>query len=200
MTPHSTGMPRSLKVLSDRRCSTSASDTALPMFFFEKVSEAVTRTPPSTCSGPRRARSRPCWFSHRALYSMPGFWRIFDATSSASAMVGTRLGFTYETQLMCLSPVSASASMRRTLSATGITFFSDWKPSRGPSSAISTRLGKSDIDRLLGASALFLEGFFARLLDTGQGHQDEQERGGDQEAEADRPFDEHHRIAPREQH
>ena len=52
---------------------------------------------------------------------------------------------------MCLSPVSASASMRRTLSATGITFFSDWKPSRGPSSEISTRLGKSDIRGLPGA-------------------------------------------------
>src|SRR4029453_12228471 len=101
---------------------------------------------------------------------------------------------------MWRSPVSASASMRRTLSATGIIFFSDWKPSRGPSSAISTRLGKSDIERLLGASALFLEGFLARLLDAGQGHQDEQEGGGDQEAEADRPLDEHHRIATRQQH
>src|SRR5215207_5664209 len=98
---------------------------------------------------------------------------------------------------MWLSPVSASASMRRTLSATGIIFFSDWKPSRGPSSAISTRLGKSDMAGSFGLSALFLEGLLACLLDTGQGHQDEQERGGDQEAEADRPLDEHHRIAPR---
>ena len=46
---------------------------------------------------------------------------------------------------MCFNPVSASASMRRTLSATGIIFFSDWKPSRGPSSLIVTRLGRSDI-------------------------------------------------------
>src|SRR4029079_3472868 len=97
---------------------------------------------------------------------------------------------------MCLSPVSASASMRRTLSATGIIFFSDWKPSRGPSSAMLTRLGKSDMcysfDR---ASALFLECFLARLLDAGQRHQHQQDRGGDQEAEADRPLEEHHRIA-----
>ena len=46
---------------------------------------------------------------------------------------------------MRLSPVSASASIRRTLSATGIIFFSDWKPSRGPSSSINTRLGRSDM-------------------------------------------------------
>src|SRR5262245_22855360 len=105
---------------------------------------------------------------------MPGFCRIAVATSSASAMVGTRLGLTYETQAMCPSPVSASASIRRTLSATGIIFFSDWKPSRGPSSWISTRLGRSDIDGLLRASGLFLlERFLARLLDVGQGHQDQ---------------------------
>src|SRR5688572_11169933 len=47
------------------------------------------------------------------------------------------------------------------------------------------------------SSPLFLEGLLARLLDAGQGHQDEQERGGDQQSEADRPLDEHHRIATR---
>src|ERR1700738_2991652 len=97
------------------------------------------------------------------------------------------------------SPVSASASMRRTLSATGIIFFSDWKPSRGPSSSISTRLGRSDIEGLLlilMSALFFLERFLARLLDAGQGHQDQQQRRGDQEAEADRPLQEHHRIAP----
>src|SRR3979411_132175 len=94
------------------------------------------------------------------------------------------------------SPVSASASMRRTLSATGIIFFSDWKPSRGPSSSINTRLGRSDIEGLLLVSALFfLERFLARLLDAGQGHQQEQQRRGDQQAETDRPLQEHHRIA-----
>src|SRR3982750_1781114 len=98
---------------------------------------------------------------------------------------------------MCLSPVSASASMRRTLSATGIIFFSDWKPSRGPSSAISTRLGKSDIDELLRASAFFLERLLSCLLDAGQSHQDQQQARGDQEAEADRPLDENHWVATR---
>src|ERR1700758_268955 len=99
---------------------------------------------------------------------------------------------------MCLSPVSASASMRRTLSATGIIFFSDWKPSRGPSSEMVTRLGRSDIDYsfdwlLEGGSALFLERFLARLAQARQGHEDQQ-------AEADRPLQEHHRVAAREQH
>src|SRR6187399_1810474 len=101
---------------------------------------------------------------------------------------------------MCPSPVSASASMRRTLSATGIIFFSDWKPSRGPSSAMLTRLGRSDMATPWRASALFLEGFLACLLDTGQGHQHQQDRGGDQQAEADRPLDEDHRVAARQQH
>src|SRR6516164_9598995 len=132
---------------------------------------------------------------------MPGRWWIAAATSSASAMLGTRLGLTYETQAMCLSPVSASASMRRTFSATGIIFFSDWKPSRGPSSLMVTRLGRSDMTRTPGRSALFLlERFLAGPLDVGQRHQDQQNGGDDQEAEADRPRDEHRRVATRKQH
>src|SRR5476651_534644 len=102
---------------------------------------------------------------------------------------------------MCLSPVSASASMRRTLSATGIIFFSDWKPSRGPSSEIVTRLGRSDMDELLRVSGLFfLERLLAGLLDVGQCHEHQQDRGRDQKAEADRPLQEHHRIATRQKH
>src|SRR6186997_122952 len=101
---------------------------------------------------------------------------------------------------MCSSPVSANASMRRTLSATGIIFFSDWKPSRGPSSEMLTRLGRSDMRYSFPASALFLERFLACLLDAGQGHQDQQHRGGDQQAEADRSLDEDRRIAARQQH
>src|SRR5437660_1685766 len=132
---------------------------------------------------------------------MPGRWWIAAATSSASAMVGTRLGFTYDTQAMCLSPVSASASINRTFSATGIIFFSDWNPSRGPSSEMLTRLGKSDISGLLRRSGLFLlERLLAGLLDARKRHKDQQDSRGDQEAEADRPLDEHHRIATRKQH
>src|ERR1700761_7729061 len=102
---------------------------------------------------------------------------------------------------MCFSPVSASASMRRTFSATGIIFFSDWKPSRGPSSEMVTRLGRSDMERLLRVSAFFfLERFLAGLAQVRQRHQDQQDRRGDQQAEADRTLQEDRRIAAREQH
>src|SRR5665213_3725416 len=102
---------------------------------------------------------------------------------------------------MCFNPVSASASIRRTLSATGMIFFSDWKPSRGPSSEISTRLGRSDMTELLGRSGLFFrERFLAGLTQAGQRHQDQQHRGRDQEAETDRPLEEDHGVAAREQH
>src|SRR5712664_1800044 len=111
---------------------------------------------------------------------MPGLRLILAATSSASAMVGKRLGLPYETQAMRLSPVSASASIRRTLSPTGIIFVSDWKPSRGPSSSISTRLGRSDMAGLLRASRLFfLERFLPCFVDAGQGHQNQQQSGRD---------------------
>src|SRR5580698_10204278 len=102
---------------------------------------------------------------------------------------------------MCLSPVSASASMRRTLSANGIIFFSDWKPSRGPSSEITTRLGRSDMTGLLVRSGLFFrERFLAGLAQVGQRHQDQEDRRGHQQAEADRSLQEDHRVAAREQH
>src|ERR1700742_365803 len=95
---------------------------------------------------------------------------------------------------MCLSPVSASASMRRTFSETGIIFFSDWKPSRGPSSLMVTRLGRSDIEVLpmgkRGSALLFLECFLARFPKIGKRHQDDQDTRHDQEAKADRPGDE----------
>src|SRR5437773_5802853 len=99
---------------------------------------------------------------------------------------------------MCLRPVSASASIRRTLSATGIIVFSDWKPSRGPSSEMFTRLGRSDISGLLERSGLFfLERLLAGLLDARKRHENQQDGRGDQQAEADRPLEEHHRIATR---
>ena len=46
---------------------------------------------------------------------------------------------------MCLRPVSASASISRILSAVPIGPGSIWKPSRGPSSWMSTWLGRSVI-------------------------------------------------------
>ena len=51
---------------------------------------------------------------------------------------------------MCRSPVSASASISRILSAVLIGPGSIWKPSRGPSSWISTCVGRSVMDLLSG--------------------------------------------------
>ena len=53
---------------------------------------------------------------------------------------------------MWFSPVSDSASISSILRSVGIGPFSNWKPSRGPSSLICTSWGKSDIRR----SSLFV--------------------------------------------
>ena len=50
---------------------------------------------------------------------------------------------------MWCRPVADSASISATLSAVGIGPGSIWKPSRGPSSAISTRCGRSGMGRVL---------------------------------------------------
>src|SRR5689334_11238806 len=60
-------------------------------------------------------------------------------------MPGTRFGLTNETIWMCLSPVSASASMSSILRAVGIGPFSIWKPSRGPSSLMVIERGRLDM-------------------------------------------------------
>src|SRR6266404_2262085 len=70
------------------------------------------------------------------------------ATSSASAIWGTRAGSTNETQLMSVRPVPASDSISRSRTGNG-SGGSLWKPSRGPSSWIKTRRGRSDMAVLL---------------------------------------------------
>src|ERR1700682_4504942 len=64
-------------------------------------------------------------------------------TSSASAMPGTAFGLTKETIWIWSIPVCASASISAILRVVGIAPFSNWNPSRGPSSLICTRFGKS---------------------------------------------------------
>jgi hypothetical protein len=82
------------------------------------------------------ARSRPRPFSHSAEYDTPGLRWNRRATSSASAMLGTFLGFTKLVTWMCCTPVSDSASTSSTLRWVGMSALSIWKPSRGPSSLI----------------------------------------------------------------
>src|ERR1700733_2509753 len=62
-------------------------------------------------------------------------------TSSASAMPGTALGLTKDTIWMWSSPVWESASISSILRDVGIAPFSNWNPSRGPSSEIWIAVG-----------------------------------------------------------
>src|SRR3984957_17035257 len=64
-------------------------------------------------------------------------------TSSASAMPGTAFGLTKETIWIWSIPVCASASISAIFRAVGMAPFSNWNPSRGPSSLMCTRFGKS---------------------------------------------------------
>ncbi len=70
-------------------------------------------------------------------------------TSSASAQPGTRRGLTKEATWMRVSPVSLRASISSILRAVGMGPGSIWKPSRGPSSAMVTRFGRSVMAGLL---------------------------------------------------
>src|ERR1700733_15352560 len=69
-------------------------------------------------------------------------------TSSASAMPGTALGLTKDTIWTWSSPVWESASISSIFREVGIAPFSNWNPSRGPSSemwiAVGMVMGASD--------------------------------------------------------
>src|SRR3954468_2336029 len=75
---------------------------------------------------------------------MPGLRSIAAITAPAPAIGGTAAADTNAAASMRRKPVRESASMRRTRSATG-TVASFWRPSRGPTSRISTRAGHSVI-------------------------------------------------------
>ena len=62
---------------------------------------------------------------------------------SASAIWGTHLGLTKDVNSMMETPVSDSASTREIFAARLMSPFSNWKPSRGPTSLIVTWLGMS---------------------------------------------------------
>ena len=57
---------------------------------------------------------------------------------SASAICGTHFGLTNEVNSIVPTPVSDSASTREILAARLMSPFSNWKPSRGPTSLIVT--------------------------------------------------------------
>src|SRR5258708_22402108 len=75
-------------------------------------------------------------------------------TSSASAQPGTMRGLTNDAAWIWCSPVSASASISLILSAVLIGPGSIWNPSRGPSSRMSTCVGRSVMILFLGENGM----------------------------------------------
>ena len=63
--------------------------------------------------------------------------------ASASAIWGTHLGLTKEVNSMVVTPVAESASTKEIFASSVMAPFSNWKPSRGPTSRILTRFGRS---------------------------------------------------------
>src|SRR5919201_1073562 len=75
-------------------------------------------------------------------------------TSSASAMRGTALGCTNELTSIQGKPASDSRSTKRTLTSVGMGAASFCSPSRGPTSTMRTRRGRTSAIRLLYGPAL----------------------------------------------
>jgi hypothetical protein len=90
-----------------------------------------------------RARWAPRRFGTRTLYRTPGVRVIDPMTASASVSWGTASGRTKDVTWMRPTPVRPRASMTATLSGVAIVCFSSWKPSRGPTSLMTTRGGRA---------------------------------------------------------
>src|SRR6516165_2840180 len=89
------------------------------------------------------ARLSPFALNQSPVYWTPSFGVNPATTSSASAQPGTMRGLTNEAAWIWCNPVSASASISLILSAVLIGPGSIWNPSRGPSSWMSTCVGRS---------------------------------------------------------
>ena len=107
------------------------------------VSLALTTTSISSTAA-ASASSAPFTLGTRARNTTPGRRVIPAITSAAPAMGGIAAGLTNETASIRRSPVALSASMSRIRSSTG-TVASFCRPSRGPTSPISTAPGHLDI-------------------------------------------------------
>ena len=107
------------------------------MFFRLNVSEAAAKI--ATSSMPAcLARSRPMRFGTSAEYVTPGCLVSPRATSTPSAICGTRFGSTNAATSIAGSPAADSRSMNATLSAVAIGACSFCRPSRGPTSTTRT--------------------------------------------------------------
>jgi hypothetical protein len=107
------------------------------------VSLAERNTPISSkrsrcCS----ARSRPRSFGTSTLRATPSGTSMASSTSAASASCGMTSARTKLVTSMRVTPVRERRSMSATLSAVATVSGSFWKPSRGPTSRMSTEEGR----------------------------------------------------------
>ena len=94
------------------------------------------------------ARLAPFGEATRPDHSTPGIDRTYSAICSASAIAGTARGETNAVASIRRTPVATRAWISRILSSVLIGV-SICRPSRGPTSRMSTRVGKSVIVVLL---------------------------------------------------
>ena len=152
-TSPSNGQPKAVEIVicarmpaarAARAMSSQAStpsSTLEPWLRWLKLSVAAMAMPtsaqPAACarSKPLRLSTSPMKRASRASGASAA------STASASAICGTRLGFTKLATSMRRSPAATRRRMNSTLVAVGSTCDSLCRPSRGPTSTISMALG-----------------------------------------------------------
>ena len=87
------------------------------------------------------AARAPCRLGTSAITVRPGCVSAWRTTSAASAIWGISLGGTKEHTSSSRSPAATSASSQRSLSAVGMVARTDCRPSRMPTSLMSTAGG-----------------------------------------------------------
>ena len=131
------------------RASTASrpvSDSSIERLTFLRlwVSEALRKTliswKRSRC---RSAFSSPFSFGIRTEIATSSGGSMRSRTCSASASCGITSARTKLVTSRRFRPVRASWSMSRTLASVGIVSGSFWKPSRGPTSRMRTRVGST---------------------------------------------------------
>src|SRR5450756_2000477 len=107
--------------------------------WFRRLKASVTNTTTLTSStAAASARSRPRSLRTRPARRVPGRRFTPAITASASAMVGTRSGWTKLTASTRRTPVANARSMSSILAWVDTTVDSSWRPSREATSTIST--------------------------------------------------------------
>ena len=92
----------------------------------------------SLCAPAAKAARAPCTLGTSAITVTPGWRTAWRTTSAASAICGSNRAGTKEHTSISRSPLATSASIQRSLSAVAMVALTDCRPSRGPTSLIST--------------------------------------------------------------